>query len=115
MVACAEVIGHRIFGFFSREAEEHIYVVGFVSRKLDLHRSERGGTTCLRDQRHDNKTTIVVPWELCETVESKSVGKQWHYGGFVLCTWEISLLCRDVFLMPKMKFGSDTMLNILAT
>ena len=105
MAACAEVIGHWIFGFCSWEAKEHVWVVGFVNRKLDLHRSEKGGTTCLRDQRHDNETATVVLWELCETAESKSIGKQWHYDGSVLCTWETSLLSRT-------KFNSDTMLRI---
>ena len=31
----------------------------------------------------------------------------------VVCTRESSLLCKDVCLMPKTKFGSDTMLNII--
>ena len=30
----------------------------------------------------------------------------------VVCTCESSLLCRDVCLMPRTKFGSDTMLEI---
>ena len=115
MVACAEVIGYRIFRFCSREAEENACVVGFISQKLDLHRSERGGTTCLRDQRHGGETTMVVPWELCETMESKYVGKQWRCGGSMLCTWETSLLCRDSCLMPRTKFSFDTLLNILTT
>ena len=33
----------------------------------------------------------------------------------MLCMWETSLLYRDVCLMPKMKFDSDTMLYILVT
>ena len=115
MAAHVEVIGHRISRFCSREAEEHFYVVGFISRKLDLQRSERGGTTCLRDQRHGCETATVVPWELCEAVESKSVGKQWHYSGSVLCTWKTSLLRKDNCLMPRTKFSFDTMLNILTT
>ena len=90
-------------------------MIGFVRRRLALHRSNRGGTTCMRDQRHGGEIAMVVLWELCEVVESRSVGKQRHCGGSVLCMWEISLLCRDVCLMPKIKFGSDTILNILAT
>ena len=34
-------------GFFSREAEEHVYMVGFVKQRLDLHGSEKGGIDCL--------------------------------------------------------------------
>ena len=30
-----------------------------------------------------------------------------------MCTWESSLLARDVCFMPRMKFGYDTMLNVL--
>ena len=84
-------------------------MVGFVKRRFDLHRSEWGGMACLRDQTHGGETAIVVPWELCEAVESRSVGKQWHYGGSVLCTWETSLLCRDSCLMPRTKPVSDTL------
>ena len=115
MAAHVEVIGHRISRFCSWEAEEHFYVVGFISRKLDLQRSERGGTTCLRDRRHGVETTTVIPWELCEVVKSRSMGKQCHCGGSVLSTWETSLLRRDSCLMPRTYFGSNTMLNILAT
>ena len=101
--------------FFSPYAVEHVCMIGFVKRRLALNKSEKGGMTYLRDQRHGGDTETMVPWELCEAVESRSVGKQWHYGGSVLCTWETSLLCRDVCLMPRTKFGFDTILNILAT
>ena len=57
----------------------------------------------------------MVSWELCEAMGSRSMGKQWHCGGFVLRVQESCLLCRDICLMPRMKFGSDTMLNILLT
>ena len=90
-------------------------MVGFVKRRFDLHRSEWGGMACLRDQTHGNETATVVLWELCEAVESKSVGKQWHYSGSVLCTWKTSLLRKDNCLMPRTKFSFDTMLNILTT
>ena len=30
----------------------------------------------LRDQKHGGETTMVVSWELCEVVESRSIGKQ---------------------------------------
>ena len=90
-------------------------MIGFVRQRLALNKYERGGMTYLRDQRHGSDTSTTVPWELCEAVESRCVGKQWHCGGSVLCTWETSLLYRDVCLMPRTKFGIDTMLNILAT
>ena len=47
-------------------------------------------------------------------MESRSEIKQGHCES-MLCMYESSLLCRDVCLMPRTKFGSDTMLNILAT
>ena len=31
----------------------------------------------------------------------------------MVCTWESSLLARDVCLMPRTKFGSDAVLNII--
>ena len=36
-------------GFFSSCAMEHVFMIGFVRQRLALHRSNRGGTTCLRD------------------------------------------------------------------
>ena len=47
-------------------------------------------------------------------MESRSEIKQGHCES-VLCMYESSLLCRDVCLMPRTKFGSDIILNILAT
>ena len=82
--------------------------------RLDLHGFEKGGMTCLRDKRLGGETATMGLWELCDAAESRSVGKQWHCGVSVLCTWETSLLCRDSYLMSRTKFGSDTMLNILA-
>lgn len=81
----AVAIGDRVLGFSLQEVVEHVYVVGSVRQRLDLHKSERGGTTCLRDQRRGGKIAMVVPWKLCDVVESRSVGKQWHCGGFMLC------------------------------
>ena len=78
------VIGHRISGFCLREVEEHICVVDFIRRRIDLHRSKKGVTTCLRDQRHGGEIVAMVLWELCEAMGSRSMGKQWHCGGFVL-------------------------------
>ena len=84
-MARVEVIGHQISRFCLREVEEHICVVDFIRRRLDLHRSKKGVTTCLRDQRHGGEIVAMVLWELCEAMGSRSMGKQWHYGGFVLC------------------------------
>ena len=56
---------------------------------------------------------MVVPWELCDAEGSRSKGKQVDCGGSVLFMWEFCLLCRDICLMSKTKFGSNTMLNIL--
>ena len=47
-------------------------------------------------------------------MESKSEIKQGHCES-VLCMYGSSLLCRDVCLMPRTKFGSNIILNILAT
>ena len=33
--------GDRTSRFFSREAVGHVYVVGFVRRRLDVHKSEK--------------------------------------------------------------------------
>ena len=74
MAVRTEVICHRISGFSSQEAKDHVCVVDFIRRKLDLHISERGGTTCLRDQRHGSEMATMVLWELCEVVESRSIG-----------------------------------------
>ena len=52
------------------------------------------------------------PWQLRDVMESRSEVKQGHYE-YVLCMYESFLLCRDVYLMPRTKFGSNTMLNIL--
>ena len=51
-------------------------MIGFVRQRLALNKSERGGMTYLRDQRHGGDTSTMVLWELCEAVESRSVGKQ---------------------------------------
>ena len=58
---------------------------------------------------------MVVLWELYEAVESRFVGKKLHCGGSMLCMWESCLLFRNICLIPRTKFGSNTMLNILAT
>ena len=42
----------------------------------------------------------------------RSENKQGYYG-FVLCMYESSLLCRDVYLMPRTKLGIDTMLKYI--
>ena len=50
-------------------------VVGFIKRRLDVHEFERGATACLIDQRHGKKIATVVPWELCDVMESRSIGQ----------------------------------------
>ena len=47
------------------------------------------------------------PWQLRDVMESRSEVKQGHYE-YVLCMYESFLLCRDVYLMPRTKFGSNT-------
>ena len=54
---------------------------------------------------------MVVLWELCDAVGSILEAKHRNCCGSVLCVWESSLLGRNN-LMPRMKFSSDTMLNI---
>ena len=76
MRALAAFDGGQTSGFFSPYTVEHVCMIGFVRRRLALHRSNRGGTTCMRDQRHGDEIAMVVLWELCEAVESRSVGKQ---------------------------------------
>ena len=41
MVTRAAFSGDWTFGFFSREAMGHVSVVGFVRRRLDVHKSEK--------------------------------------------------------------------------
>ena len=60
--------GGRTFGFFSLFAMEHVYMIGFVRQRLALPRSNRRGTTCLRDQRHGGEIATMVLWELCEAM-----------------------------------------------
>ena len=84
-------------------------MVGFIRRSLDLHRSKRERHRLLTPENLDTVVShsgCMMPWSLSEV-------KQGHYES-VLCMHESSLLCRDVCLMSRMKFGSDTMLNILA-
>ena len=38
--------GGHMLGFWSLGVVDHVCVVGFISRRLDLHKSERGGTNC---------------------------------------------------------------------
>ena len=60
-------------------------------------------------QWQDNDSDL---WKLCDAMGFKSKNKQGYYGS-VLCMYESSWMHRDVCLMPRRKFGSDTMLNIL--
>jgi len=41
MVARVVADGDRVPGFWSREATEHVCVIGFVRLKLDVHKSEK--------------------------------------------------------------------------
>ena len=41
MVARAAAVGGRVLGFCSRYAVEHFCLVGFIRRRLDVHRSDR--------------------------------------------------------------------------
>ena len=68
-------------------------MVSFNKRSLDLHRFDK--------ERHR-----LLGLKDLDTAMS-------HGGSVVLSIYESSLLCRDVCLMPKMKFGYDPMLNIL--
>ena len=47
-----------------------------------------------------------------DAVESRSDVKQGNCES-VLCMYESSLLCRDVCLMPRTKFGFDITINIV--
>ena len=114
--ACGWASGDQISGFSLRGIEENIYVFGFGRRSLDLHKSKRGGggTNCLGCDMRQWQDSNYEPWELCDVVGFRFEDKQRHCG-FVLCMYESSLLCRDVCLMSRTKFGFDTMLNLLVT
>ena len=53
-------------------------------------------------------------WKLCDGLVFRVKNNQ-GYCGSMLCMYESSLLCRDVCFIPRMKFGSNTLLNILGT
>jgi len=101
--------GDRISGFWSWEFVEHVFGFGFIRRSLDLHRSDKlsHGLLGLLDfdtaQSHHG----------CEMSWSLDPADKHVWLQMVGCTWESSLLCRDVYLMPRMKFGFETMLNII--
>ena len=61
-------------------------------------------------QQHNNSGSMGAVW--CNGSWSKS--KHGHYCGSVLHMYESSLLCRDSCLMPRMKFGSNTMLKYIS-
>lgn len=54
----------------------------------------------------------MVSWELCDVIGSIYEGKQGYCGGSALCIWKSSLLCRDICLMQRMKYGYNSMINI---
>ena len=41
MVACAEAVGGWVLGFQSRYALDHVCLVGFIRRRLDMHKFDR--------------------------------------------------------------------------
>ena len=72
MVVRALVISHRISGFCSREAKEHICIVGFSKGRLVLYKSKIE-VTCLLE--FVNLGHSSEPWQLQHVMESRS-GKQ---------------------------------------
>ena len=103
---CA-AIGGRVPGFWSRYAMEHVCLVGFIRRRLNVHRSDRERHKLLGLKHLD--TGVIhggckMPWSL-DPIDKHL----WLL--MVVCTWEFSLLTRDVCLMPRTKFDSNTMLN----
>ena len=70
------------------------------------------GSTCLRDQRCSSKVATKFPWELRDAVDPDL--KEGMGTVVDLCNARENLLCLlEIFcLMPRTKFGSDTMLNI---
>ena len=41
MLAHVTVVGGRVLGFLVGYVVEHVYLVGFIRQRLDVHRSER--------------------------------------------------------------------------
>ena len=67
MVMRAAFNGDWTFGFFSREAMGHVSVVGFVRRRLDVHKSEKLSHDLLGCWIFDTE-----PWWLRDVMESRS-------------------------------------------
>ena len=105
----------RFLGFpygGSRRTSMYLVLVGEASICTNLKGG--GGTNCLGCDMRQWQDSNYEPWELCDVVGFRFEDKQRHCG-FVLCMYESSLLCRDVCLMSRTKFGFDTMLNLLVT
>ena len=92
---------------------KHVYGVGFIRQSLDLHRFEKGGMDCLGyNLRQSGKTAMVIhgsyvtPWG--SNLGEKKAGVLW------ICAMHVRIFftMKNVCLMPRIKFGSDTMLNI---
>ena len=65
--AHADSCGDQFPGFWSQEAVEHIYMVGFIRRSLDLHRSKRERHRLLTPKNLDTAVShsgCMMPWSL---------------------------------------------------
>ena len=68
---CANSCGDQLPRFWPREAIKHVCGVGFIRKRLDVHKFDKGGTDCLGyDLRHSGKIATVIcgsyvmPWFL---------------------------------------------------
>ena len=105
----AAVVGGRVRGFWSRYAVEQVCLVGFIRWRLVVHRFNRESHELLGLEDLDTATSHGGYEMLC----SLNPADKHVWLLMAVCLWESSLFARDVCLMPKTKFGSDTMLNIL--
>ena len=98
VVAREATVGGRIPGFWSRYAMEHVCLVGFIRRRLDVHRSYRvKSRLCLSLWILDTALShggCEMPWSL-------DPAKKHVWLLMVVCTRYSSLLARDVLFDAK--------------
>ena len=97
----------QVPGFWSWYAVGNVCLVGFIRQRLDVHKSDRERHGLLRLEDLDT----AVSHGGCEMLWSLDLADKYVWLLMVVCTWESSLLARDVCLMPRTKFDSNTMLK----
>ena len=110
VVARELAVEGQVSRFLSREVLEHVCGVGFIRRSRDLHRSKElshgFAWVCWILTQH---RAMVAARCRGVKIQQRSMCDFWWW-----CVHDILLCLLEMFcLMPRTKFGSDTMLNIL--